>query len=153
MTKAAVFLTAVFMATGVGAGENGLLKKPSKYSVQETVERFEAAVRAKGIKVFPRFDHAAAAAEYDLSLPPLVVISFGNPRYGTEFMARAPSAGIDFPPKALVYEDDAGKVWLAYNSSEYLYEVIFKRHGLEYSEEDVVFYAKLLEEITDQAVE
>ncbi|MEO0446212.1 MAG: DUF302 domain-containing protein, partial [Verrucomicrobiota bacterium] len=99
-----------------------------------------------------RFDHAAAAEEYGLTLPPLVVVSFGNPMYGTTFMARAPLAGIDFPPKALVYQEDSGKVWLAYNSSTYLYEVIFRRHGLDYSEDEVEFYAKLLEELTDQAV-
>lgn len=104
------------------------------------------------MKVFPRFDHAAAAEEYDLTLAPLVVISFGNPKYGTKFMALSPLAGIDFPPKALVYEDEEGKVWLAYNSSEYLYEVIFKRHGLEYSEEEIAFYAEVLEEISDEAV-
>ncbi len=152
MIKAIVLLAVVSMTTDVWADENGILKKQSKYSVQETVKRFEAAVRAKGIKVFPRFDHAAAAEEYGLKLSPLVVLSFGNPKYGTKFMSRSPLAGIDFPPKALVYQDENGKVWLAYNSSKYLYEVIFKRHGLDYPEEDVTFYAKLLEELTDQAV-
>ena len=152
MIEVIVFLVVALMATGVWADESGILKKQSKYSVQETVKRFEAAVRARGIKVFPRFDHAAAAKEYGLKLPPLVVISFGNPKYGTKFMSHSPLAGIDFPPKALVYQDDNGKVWLAYNSSKYLYEVIFKRHGLDYPEGDVTFYAKLLEELTDQAV-
>ncbi|MEM7144196.1 MAG: DUF302 domain-containing protein [Verrucomicrobiota bacterium] len=145
-------MTAFLMASSLWAAENGILKKQSKYGVQETVERFEAAVRAKGIKVFPRYDHAAAAEEYGLTLPPVVVIAFGNPRYGTEFMARVPLAGIDFPPKALVYQDENGQVWLAYNSAKYLYEVIFERHGLDYSEDDIAFYAKLLEELTDQAV-
>ena len=152
MIKAIVFVAVFLMATGVWAGDNGILKKQSKYSVQETVERLEAAVRAKGIKVFPRFDHAAAAKEYGLKLPPTVVVSFGNPKYGTKFMLREPLAGIDFPPKALVYQDDSGRVWLAYNSSAYLYEVIFRRHGLDYPSGDVAFYAKLLEELTNQAV-
>ncbi len=151
--KAIVFLAAVLTTvTGAWAGDNGILKKRSKYSVQETVERLEAAVRTKGIKVFPRVDHAAAAKEYGLDLRPLVVVAFGNPKYGTKFMASEPLAGIDFPPKAIVYEDAGGTVWLAYNSSPYLYEVIFKRHGLEYPEGDVAFYANLLEELTEQAV-
>ena len=152
MIKVIVFLVVYLTANGAWAGDNGILKKQSKYSVKETVERLEAAVRAKGIKVFPRVDHAAAAKQYGLELPPLVVVSFGNPKYGTKFMAREPLAGIDFPPKALVYQDAGGNVWLAYNSSPYLYEVIFKRHGLEYPEGDVAFYAKLLEELTEQAV-
>ena len=152
MVGAIVFLAVVSMSTGVWADENGILKKQSKYSVQETLERLEAAARAKGIKVLTRFDHAAAVMAYGLKLPPMGVVSFGNPKYGTKFMAREPLAGIDFPPKALVYQDDSGKVWLAYNSSAYLYEVIFKRHGLDYPAGDVAFYAKLLEERTDQAV-
>ncbi len=152
MITAIVFMAVFLTAAGAWADDNGILKKQSNYSVQETAERFEAAVRAKGIKVFPRFDHAAAAKEYGLKLSPLVVISFGNPKYGTKFMAREPLAGIDFPPKAVVYEDADGRVWLAYNSSQYLYEVIFKRHGLDYPEGDVAFYAKLLEELTEQAV-
>ncbi|MEM9283561.1 MAG: DUF302 domain-containing protein [Verrucomicrobiota bacterium] len=147
-----LFLAPLCMATGVCSDENGILKKQSPYSVEETAERFEAAVRAKGIKVFPRFDHAAAAEEYGLSLSPVVVVSFGNPKYGTPLMSKTPLAGIDFPPKALVYEDEKGEVWLAYNSSEYLYDVIFKRHGLEYSADEVEFYAKLLEELTNEAV-
>lgn len=150
--RAIVFLIAILTVTGAWAGDNGILKKQSKYSVQETVERFEAAVQERGIKVFPRFDHAAAAKEYGLDLQPLVVVSFGNPKYGTKFMALEPLAGIDFPPKAVVYEDASGTVWLAYNSSQYLYEVIFERHGLEYPEGDVAFYANLLEELTEQAV-
>ena len=153
LIRAIVCMAVVLMTTGVWAGESGILKKQSKYSVQETAERFEAAVRAKGIKVFPRFDHAAAAKEYGLDLRPSLVLSFGNPKYGTKFISRQPLAGIDFPPKALVYQDDNGKVWLAYNSSKYLYEVIFERHGLGYPEGDVTFYAKLLEELTDQAVQ
>ncbi len=153
LTIKAVVVLAAFLATTVAwAGDNGILKKQSEYSVQETVERFEAAIRAKGIKVFPRVDHASAAKEYGLELRPLVVIAFGNPKYGTKFMAREPLAGIDFPPKAVVYEGADGRVWLAYNSSPYLYEVVFKRHGLDYPEGDVAFYAKLLEELTEQAV-
>lgn len=52
----------------------------------------------------------------------------------------------------MVYEEADGTVWLAYNNSQYLYKVIFNRHGLEYPQKDVAFYAMLLEELTDQAV-
>ncbi|MEM7600270.1 MAG: DUF302 domain-containing protein [Verrucomicrobiota bacterium] len=151
--KAFMVLTVVSLAYDAGAEENGILRKQSQYGFHETVERFEAAARASGIKIFPRFDHAAAAGEYNLPLLPLVVISFGNPKYGTKFMADAPLAGIDFPPKALVYEDDSGKVWLAYNSAKYLYEVIFERHGLDYSADEIETYAELLEELTNEAVQ
>jgi uncharacterized protein (DUF302 family) len=152
MSRFLALAVALMVAGGAWAGDAGILKKQSRYSVEETVERLEATVRAKGMKVFPRFDHAAAAKEYGLELRPTVVVSFGNPKYGTRFMAQEPVAGIDFPPKAVVYQDAGGDVWLAYNSSSYLYEIIFKRHGLDYPPGDVDFYRNVLEEITNQAV-
>lgn len=133
-------------------GDNGLERKASPHSVEQTVERFEAAVRSKGLRVFPRIDHAAAAADYGLEMPATVVIGFGNPKYGTPFMLKNPEAGIDFPPRAIVYEDTEGKVWLAYNSSPYLYEYLFARHDLDYPPGDVEFFGNALERFTDLAV-
>lgn len=132
--------------------DNGLLRKASPHSVEETVERFEAAVRSKGLRVFPRIDHAEAAAAYDLQMRPAVVIGFGNPKYGTPFMQQNPEAAIDFPPRALVYEDADGNVWLAYNSSPYLYETLFERHGLDYPVGDIDFFRNALERFTALAI-
>jgi uncharacterized protein (DUF302 family) len=140
------------MVSTAAASENGLLRKASPYSVNETVRRLETAIRAKGMKVFPRVDHAAAAEAYGLTMRPTVVVSFGNPKYGTPFMMETPESGIDFPPKAIVYEDRQGKVWLAFNSAEYLYGVIFKRHGLQHQSSDVDFYRQVLEKLADAAV-
>lgn len=132
--------------------DDGLLRKESPHSVETTVKRFEAAVQAKGLRVFPRVDHAAAAADYGLKMPPTIVVAFGNPKYGTPFMHKNPEAGIDFPPRAIVYEDSDGKVWLAYNSAAYLYEHLFRRHGLDYPLGDIELFRKALEGLTDQAV-
>ena len=147
--SALLILTATW---GHAQAESDLLRKTSPHSVEITAERFESAVKAKGLKLFPRFDHAAATRQYEHSMPPMVVISFGNPKYGTPLMRQQPSAGIDFPPKALIYEDRKGTVWLAYNSASYLYETIFKRHGLAYEEAEIDLYRTLLEELTDHAV-
>lgn len=133
------------------ASENGIDRKESAYSVGVTADRFEDAVREKGMKVFARFDHAAAASEYELSMPPTVVLSFGNPKYGTPFMLENPVAGIDFPPKVIVYEDDAGQVWIAYNTADYFYETIFARHGLDYPAADVAAFGNALDKFTDHA--
>jgi uncharacterized protein (DUF302 family) len=132
--------------------EDGLLRKASPHSVETTVARFEAAVTAKGLRVFPRIDHAAAAKDYGLEMPPTVVVGFGNPKYGTPFMLQNLAAGIDFPPRAIVYEDADGKVWLAYNSSSYFYAHLFARHGLSYPEADVDFFRNALENLTNRAV-
>ena len=97
-----VALCCAFTLTARAAEEADLLQKASPHSVATTVERFEAAVRGKGLKVFPRIDHAAAAREFGRSMPPTVVVAFGNPKYGTPFMLTNPQAGIDFPPRAIM---------------------------------------------------
>ena len=150
----AVFLAALISLVGVAPAfaDNGIRTKSSPHSVEDTAARFEQAAMERGMKVFPRVDHAAAAKLHDKTMPPTVVVSVGNPKYGTPFMLRNPVAAIDVPPKAVVYEDADGKVWISYNTSEYLYGTIFKRHGLEHPEGDVTFYARLLEELTDFAV-
>jgi uncharacterized protein (DUF302 family) len=115
------------------AADNGLITVQSHYSVKETIVRFEAAVRAKeslGFIVFTEIDHAAAAAKFGLKMRPRTVIIFGNPKLGTPVMVNTPMLAIDVPPKALIWEDDQNKVWLTYNSADYLGDVIYARHGL-----------------------
>jgi len=113
--------------------ESGLISKPSNHSVLETIERFERAVRAKeanGWMVFTEIDHAGAASKNRLTLKPRTVIVFGNPKLGTKPMEAAPTLAIDVPLKALVWQDDGGKVWLTYNSGDYLMGYVYPRHGL-----------------------
>ena len=105
---------------------NGLAKLRSRYSVADTLSRLEGALTARGIRIFCRIDHAAEAAAVGLTMRPAVVLIFGNPKAGTQFMVEAPTAAIDLPLKALVYEDEAGTVWLSWNTVEYLRD----RHGL-----------------------
>jgi uncharacterized protein (DUF302 family) len=107
----------------------GLLTLASRHDVPETIRRFEAAVAAKDWIVFTRIDHAAAAKAAGLDLGPRTVIVFGNPKAGTDPMRTHPTLAIDLPMKALVWQDDGGKVWLTYNSAEYLAEDIYLRHG------------------------
>jgi uncharacterized protein (DUF302 family) len=135
------------------AADDGLITKPSKYSVNETVTRFEDAVKQKeaaGFMVFTEIDHAAAAKKFGLDMRPRIVIVFGNPKLGTPSMIKTPLLAIDVPPKALVWEDDQGKVWLSYNSSDYLYNTIYLRHGAAVPPATAPF-TKLLDEISDQA--
>jgi len=140
-------------ASSARAANDGLITKPSNYSVRDTVMRFEAAVKQKeagGFVVFTEIDHAAAAKKFGLEMRPRTVIVFGNPKLGTPAMVKTPLLAIDVPPKALVWEDDQGKVWLSYNSSDYLYGTIYPRHGAAIPPATAPF-AKLLDEMTDQA--
>ena len=105
---------------------NGLITVVSNYPATETMDRLEAEVRARGMTVFARIDHAAGAAQAGLDLRPTEVMIFGNARGGTPLMQAAQTIGIDLPLKALVWEDVAGKVWLTYNDPGWL----ARRHGL-----------------------
>jgi uncharacterized protein (DUF302 family) len=143
----------VMCATTTYAADEGLITKPSKYSAKETVARFEAAVKqreAAGFMVFAEIDHAGAAKKFGIDMRPRTVIIFGNPKLGTPVMVKTPLLAIDLPPKALIWEDDQGKVWLSYNSADYLYKTIYLRHGAEAPPTTAPF-AKALDEMSDYA--
>jgi uncharacterized protein (DUF302 family) len=105
---------------------NGLIQIPSRYSLNETVDRLQAAFAEKNLQVFAVIDHSGEAEKVGLPMLPTRVIIFGNPKGGTPLMVAAPSLAIDLPLKALVAEDATGKVSVTYNSPEYLQE----RHGV-----------------------
>jgi len=99
---------------------DGIITKPSKHSVPETLDQLETALREKGIKVFARVDHSGEAERAGMKMPPTQVLIFGNPKAGTPAMLAAPTSAIDLPLKALAWQDGDGKVWLSYNDVEYL---------------------------------
>jgi len=100
--------------------DNGLTQVASRYSMNETVERLQAAFVEKGLKLFSIVDHSGEAQKVGLRMRPTKVLIFGSPKAGTPLMVAAPSLAIDLPLKALVAEDADGKVWVTYNSPEYL---------------------------------
>lgn len=133
--------------------DSGITTKPSNYSVKDTISRFEAAVKSRegaGFIVFTEIDHAAAGKKFGIDMRPRTVVIFGNPKLGTPVMTKTPLLAIDNPPKALVWEDDQGKVWLSYNSADYLYKTIYPRHGLE-APTNYAAFAKFLDDTTDEA--
>jgi uncharacterized protein (DUF302 family) len=105
---------------------DGLTTLRSSYGLEETMSRFEAEVRAKGMTVFAHVDHAAGAAAVGLSLRPTDLLIFGNAKSGTPLMQSAQTIGIDLPLKALVWQDASNATWLSYNDPGWF----AKRHGL-----------------------
>ena len=99
---------------------NGLITVASKYSVGETLDRLTAAITSAGLLVFARIDHAGNAKEVGLELRPTELLIFGHPKGGTPLMQDKQTAGIDLPVKALVWEDEEGRVWLTYNEAAWL---------------------------------
>jgi len=104
----------------------GLIQVTSRYAMDETVTRLQAAFAGKGLQVFALIDHSGEAEKVGLTMKPTKVLIFGSPKAGTPLMVAAPSLAIDLPLKALVAEDAAGKVSVTYNDPEYLRE----RHGV-----------------------
>jgi uncharacterized protein (DUF302 family) len=105
---------------------DGLTSVISSFGPKETMDRLEAEIKAKGMTVFARIDHAAGAAAVGLPLRPTELLIFGNAKGGTLLMQSMQTIGIDLPLKALVWQDGSGKTWLSYNDPGWL----AKRHGL-----------------------
>ena len=104
----------------------GIVSISSRNTVNETSERLSSILESRGMTIFARIDQQAAARGANLDMKPMVLLVFGNPKAGTPLMQKYPSLAIDLPLKALVWEDEAGQVWVSYNSPEYLK----KRHAL-----------------------
>jgi uncharacterized protein (DUF302 family) len=100
--------------------EEGIIKIPNNHSVEETVDKLKTILQSKGVTLFALIDHSGEAEKVGLKMPPTELLVFGNPKSGTPLMLAAPSVAIDLPLKILVAEDSQGKVWISYNSSEYL---------------------------------
>jgi len=99
---------------------NGTTDLLSSRSVAGTIDRLEELLRSKGNKIFARIDQAAAATEVGLSMRPTQLLMFGDPRAGTPLMNQYPSLAIDLPLKAVAWESEDGKVYLTFNTADYL---------------------------------
>ena len=100
--------------------ENGIVTIPSRQSVDQTVQKLEAILQAKGVTLFALIDHSGEAERAGLRMRPTKLLIFGNPKAGTPLMIASPSIAIDLPLKALVWEDADGKAWISYNAPRYL---------------------------------
>jgi len=126
MKKVLIAFVLLLGIAGTTSAQEGLVNIKSSHTVLVTANRFEGALKEKGIIVFSRIDHAAGAQQIGKELKPTLLLIFGNPAMGTPMIQRSRTAGIDLPLKALIWEDRTGQVWLTYNSPDY----IAQRHGL-----------------------
>ena len=98
----------------------GLVQLESQQSFAETLTHLESVIQSKGLTIFARIHFSDDAAKAGLTMNPASMIIFGNPKAGTPLMIASPTLAIDFPLKILVSQDSAGRVWVSYNSVEYL---------------------------------
>ena len=98
----------------------GIVKLPSKHSVDQTIERLQAMLNSKGVTIFALVDHSGEAEKAGMQMRPTKLLIFGNPKAGTPLMVASPGIAIDLPLKILVAEDSNGKVQVSWNSVAYL---------------------------------
>jgi len=128
------------------ATNSGIVSRPSQHSVEETVAKLKAILQSKGVALFALVDHSGEAAKVGMKMPTTKLLIFGNPKAGTPLMLAAPSSAIDLPLKILVSEDSQGKVWVSYNSPDYLRQ----RHRLP---ADLLPNIAVVEALADKAAE
>lgn len=126
-SQSLVFILALLAALSPVWADDGLVNLRSRHDVAQTLDRFEAAVKQAGLKVFARIDHAQGAASVGQALRPTQLLIFGSPKVGTGVMSSNQRAGIDLPLKALAWQDAQGVVWLSYLPAE----ALFERYGIE----------------------
>jgi uncharacterized protein (DUF302 family) len=100
--------------------DNGMVHLSSPRSLQETLQRLDSILQSRGLTVFARVDHSGEAEKVGMKMHPTQLVMFGSPKAGTPVMVASPTLAIDLPLKALIWEDAGGKVWVSYNSAEYL---------------------------------
>ena len=105
---------------------DGVVRVKSAYGFQETIERLKKDIAAKGIRFFSEIDQSKLAADAGIKLNPSTLLVFGNPPLGTQFMTANPNAGLDWPVRLLVIQDNAGAVWTIYTDFAW----IAARHGI-----------------------
>src|SRR5579864_8044239 len=100
--------------------DNGMVHLSSPYKVPETLKRLDSVLQSRGLAVFARIDHSGEAEKVSLKMHATQLILFGSPKGGTPVMVASPTIAIDLPLKALIWEDAGSKVWVSFNSPEYL---------------------------------
>ncbi len=121
-------VTALFLIVSIAAfaADDGVVRVKSAYPMEETVVRLKNDVAAKGIQFFQEVDQAKLAADAGVKLLPSTLLVFGNPPLGTQFIAARPAAGLDWPVRLLVQQDEQGDVWAVYTDFGW----IARRHGV-----------------------
>jgi uncharacterized protein (DUF302 family) len=108
------------------AKAEGVARVRSSHRFDETVSRLKAAIAAKGVRYFDAIDQQALGAEANLPIGKSVIVRFGNPPLGVQFLQANRYAGLDWPVRMLVVEEADGSVWLAWTEFGY----IAKRYGI-----------------------
>jgi uncharacterized protein (DUF302 family) len=106
--------------------DNGIVRVKSAVPMSEAIIRIKADIAAKGIKFFEEIDQSKLAADAGIKLRPSTLLVFGNPPLGTQFITSNPNAGLDWPVRLLLTQDDNGNVWAIWTDFAW----IARRHNI-----------------------
>jgi uncharacterized protein (DUF302 family) len=134
----------VGLGGGVAAASDGVVRTKSAYGMQETIERLKADIAGKGIQFFAAIDQSKLGESAGIRLNPSTLLVFGNPPLGIQFLTANPNAGLDWPVRLLVTEDDKGQVWTAYTDFTW----IAHRHGITDREPQFKMASEVIASIT-----
>jgi len=142
--SAFLFASILTGSSPVLADDDGVITVKSAYSIRETIERLKKDIADKGIKFFNEIDQSKLAADAGIKLRPSVLLIFGNPPLGTQFITANAKAGLDWPVRLLVYENERGEVWTAYTDFDW----IARRHGIGNRKEQFKMASSVITSIT-----
>jgi uncharacterized protein (DUF302 family) len=126
------------------ADNDGVVRVRSAYPIGETIERLKKDIADKGIRFFSEIDQSKLAAEAGIKLPPSVLLVFGNPPLGTQFITANANAGLDWPVRLLVFENEKGEVWTAYTDFDW----IARRHRIKSRDDQFKMASAVIASIT-----
>jgi uncharacterized protein (DUF302 family) len=123
---------------------DGVVKVKSAYSMDETIARIKEDIARKGIMFFSAVDQQSLAARAGIELPPSTLLTFGNPAHGSQFITAKGEAGLDWPVRLLVQQDDHGNVWAIYTDFGY----IAQRHHIADRDAQFAMASAVVQSIT-----
>ncbi len=126
------------------AAQDGVIQVRSAYSFDATVQKLKQDIAAKGIRFFDEIDQRKLAADAGIKLKPSVLLVFGNPPLGTQFITASANAGLDWPVRLLVFENDKGEIWTAYTDFAW----IARRHNIRSRDAQFKMASEVVRSIT-----
>ena len=119
-------LVAVACSAARADSDDGIVRVKSAVPMSEAIVRIKADIAVKGIRFFNEIDQSKLAADAGIKLRPSILLIFGNPPLGTQFITSNPNAGLDWPVRLLLTQDDNGDVWAVWTDFAW----IARRHNI-----------------------
>ena len=139
-----LFLVVSVASAARADSDDGIVRVKSAVPMTEAITRIKADIASKGIKFFSEIDQSKLAADAGIKLRPSTLLVFGNPPLGTQFITSNPNAGLDWPVRLLLTQDDNGDVWAVWTDFEW----IASRHNIKDRDAQFKMATKVVGSIT-----